>query len=599
VADEATTTPIKHVIVIIAENRSFDHLFATYRPPAGQTVFNLLSEGIVNEDGTPGPNFAKAAQYSAHGGKTYQPAPIDKTLYPLLPPLMTDGATSGLSEKKPPFLTQAQAAANDSGLNPSDLPLLLSGGTGLPTHSIDTRLPNVMKLPNGPYQLTPGVPYNAYAASPVHRFFQMWQQMDCNTAHASADNPSGCLNDLFPWVEVSVGAGSNGKAPPASFNDQSTGEGSTAMGFYNMARGDAPYLKELAATYAVSDNYHQGVAGGSGANHIMLGAGDMFWFSDGKGNPARPPENQIENPDPQNGVDNYYTQDGYKGGSYVNCADDKAPGVAGLVHYLASLPAKIASHCERDHFYLVNNYAPGYLGNGQRDEKDQFAIPPSSVRTIGDALMEKKISFRYYGEGWNDYAKGGDADLYCNICNFLQYSTSIMKDDKRRRQYIGDLDLFYDDVKNNSLPAVSFIKPSEFNDGHPASSRVDVFEAFAHRLITAVQAQPDLWKDTAILITFDEAGGYWDSGYIQPLDFFGDGPRVPLIVVSPYATGGRVVHSYDDHVSILKFIEHNWQVKPISPRSRDNLPNPVMDAGHPYVPDNSPAIGDLMDMFSF
>ena len=60
--DNDTTTPIKHVIVIIGENRSFDHVFATYQPKRGQTVWNLLSEGIVNADGTPGPNFSKAEQ---------------------------------------------------------------------------------------------------------------------------------------------------------------------------------------------------------------------------------------------------------------------------------------------------------------------------------------------------------------------------------------------------------------------------------------------------------------------------------------------------------------------------------------------------------
>ena len=63
--DNNTTTPIKHVIVIIGENRSFDHVFATYEPKRGQSVWNLLSEGIVNADGTPGPNFSKAAQSAA------------------------------------------------------------------------------------------------------------------------------------------------------------------------------------------------------------------------------------------------------------------------------------------------------------------------------------------------------------------------------------------------------------------------------------------------------------------------------------------------------------------------------------------------------
>ena len=64
------------------------------------------------------------------------------------------------------------------------------------------------------------------------------------------------------------------------------------------------------------------------------------------------------------------------------------------------------------------------------------------------------------------------------------------------------------------------------------------------------------------MITEDEGGGYYDSGYVQPLDFFGDGTRIPLIVVSPYAKGGHINHNYADHVSILKFIEANWKIGP-------------------------------------
>jgi phospholipase C len=91
----------------------------------------------------------------------------------------------------------------------------------------------------------------------------------------------------------------------------------------------------------------------------------------------------------------------------------------------------------------------------------------------------------------------------------------------------------------------------------------------------------------------------YDSGFIQPLDFFGDGPRMPMLVISPFSTGGRVVHSYDDQASVLKFIERNWSLNKISNRSRDNLPKPVMSPEHPWVPLNMPAIGDLYDMFDF
>ena len=63
--DTRTASPIKHVIVIMGENRTFDHVFATYEPRPGEHVDNLLSKGIINKDGSPGPNYAKAAQFSA------------------------------------------------------------------------------------------------------------------------------------------------------------------------------------------------------------------------------------------------------------------------------------------------------------------------------------------------------------------------------------------------------------------------------------------------------------------------------------------------------------------------------------------------------
>ncbi len=85
---------------------------------------------------------------------------------------------------------------------------------------------------------------------------------------------------------------------------------------------------------------------------------------------------------------------------------------------------------------------------------------------------------------------------------------------------------------------------------------------------------------------------------MQPLDFFGDGTRIPMMVVSPYSTGGHISHSYSDHVSVTKFVEANWGLPPITPTGRDALPNPLTNAD-PYVPANSPAISDLMDMFNF
>jgi phospholipase C len=166
-----------------------------------------------------------------------------------------------------------------------------------------------------------------------------------------------------------------------------------------------------------------------------------------------------------------------------------------------------------------------------------------------------------------------------------------------REQVVKDTADFYTDLQAGILPAVSFVKPAALNDGHPASSKFSIYEAFVRKIITALRKQPKLWESMAVFITVDEAGGYYDSGYIQSLDFFGDGPRIPLIVVSPFTRGGHV-SEYNDRVSILKFIEANWGLPTISGRSRDNLPNPVQSGTSPYVPVNGPPVGDLVSLFN-
>jgi phospholipase C len=657
--DANTTTPIKHVIVIIGENRSFDHVFATYQPQNGQTVWNLLSEGIVNADGTPGPNFVNAAQNAAtdQAPDTFLLSPA-KSPFPnaVLPAPLVGGPSDSYVAGD----SLALAQQSENGLTADGYQSLISGGTGLKSKTPDTRITNVNSLPAGPFQLTNGTTftYNSYAASPVHRFYQMWQQLDCNAANATPANPSGCDAGLFPWVEVTVGAGTDGVQQASNFSIEYsptakvTGEGSTSMGFYNMQQGDAPYFKMLADTYAMSDNFHQSVNGGTGANHIMLGHGDAIWFSDGNGNAAVPPNNavvytaeylggpnpdqgtvsEIENPNPAPGTNNWYTEDGYGtnnnegypppytaapaygGGSYTNCSDLTQPGVLPIVTYLQSLRPAINPRCEAGRYYLLNNYNPGYFGNGANAFLDQnpantpFTIPPSSTRSIGDTLIAADISWKYYGDQWNNYvpdpyqlnygAIGANSDEYCNICNPFQYDTSIMAQPANVAAHIQDTANLYTDIANGTLPAVSFVKPSGLVDGHPSSSKLDLFEAFCQKIVDAVQANPALWAETAIFITFDEGGGYYDSGYVQLLDFFGDGTRIPLIVVSPYTTAGHISHNYSDHVSILKFVESNWRLPPVTGRSRDNFPNPQTSYS-PYIPDNRPAISNLMDLFTF
>ncbi len=180
-APPATTTPIEHLIVVVGENLSFDNLFGTYQPKSGAAVHNLLSEGIVNADGSPGPHFAKAAQRRAEVRDAYAVTPHVVGTYDMLP---QPGTTYAVGQSR---------------------------------NVADKRFPEL--LPNGPFQITRHVDYTAYVGDPVHRFFQMWQQID------------GGRRDLFVWVAETSGEGSQNRTDPAS----GTNQGAIAMRFNNMA----------------------------------------------------------------------------------------------------------------------------------------------------------------------------------------------------------------------------------------------------------------------------------------------------------------------------------------------------------------------------
>jgi phospholipase C len=559
-------SPIEHVIVVVGENHTFDNLFGVYRPRRGERVHNLLSQRIVRADGTPGPRFHLAAQSIADGGSSYSIDPTRTGKYRTLPRPNTTYAT------------------------------------GLPGNVPDLRFP--ADLLNGPYQISKYAPTTAHVGDPAHRFFQMWQQV------------SKGRNDLFVWTAETAGTG--------NFNDgfgnlaDDTFQGGLAMGFYNMEAGDLPDLKRLADTYAMSDNFHQSVQGGTGANFIALVTGHAASYSPlvtqipgpypvpmpaaFAGPTGAYVTTTVENPNPDPtaaakfGNTNWFTDDGYAGGSYVKCADRSQPGVASIRDYLDA--NGVDARCAPDTYYLVNNYNPFLHPDGTPPSPAEFAAnpfrlptqPPTS-RTIADVLHGAGVSWKYYSGNRTD---GKD---YCGICDPLTHFASVMFDPAKRAGLV-DLDGFFTDVKDESaFPSVAFVRPWEDMAGHPANSTIAAYEAFVVQLVEAVKANPALWARTAILVTMDEGGGYYDSGYVQPVDFFGDGPRIPLLAVSPFARPGHVDHAYGDHASILKFIEWNWRLPTVSALSRDGLPNPKADDDDPYVPTNGPAISDLRGLF--
>ena len=203
--DLVTHTPIKHVIIIIGENRTFDNVFATYQPKSGETVWNLLSEGIVKPDGTPGANYSKAMQSSGSGYGAYKLDP-PKTPYVTLPACHAGGGADKygtpfgcavLEIALTPPATDCNSTANVAAVMPFENGLsltptnsggpiyyqyLLTGGTGQKSSgsTASTLVPDARvhydgqdasTLPNGPFQISqmvhsPFMPYDAYTVEP-------------------------------------------------------------------------------------------------------------------------------------------------------------------------------------------------------------------------------------------------------------------------------------------------------------------------------------------------------------------------------------------------------------------------------------------------
>lgn len=431
-------------------------LFATYVPPdPTQHVWNLLSLGIVNQLGLPGPNATLATQNQATDTTVYQLSPTQTGAYTQLPQPSTTlnafpSSPCALSTILLEFGKDPAGIllCTDYALEPTAQVLLSMGGTGQTFYGVplgldilpapDCRYPS--DLPNGPYSFVGESQLNAcptpsFKASitptqftdnvgdPVHRFFQMWQQNDCSAAHMTAGNPSGCAHDLYTWVATSVGWQiTSNNEPPTDL--QGTFQGGISMGFYNMAAGDYAYFQSLAQRYSINDNYHQFMMGGTGPNSQSIGTADVYYYTDSGAKPATPATNLIENPDPQSGSNNFYTNDSPAAGDlgntstggFVNCSDTTQPGVKAITDYLAQLPYKPfrGGNCLAGHFYQVDNEYPSFdhLGNPNSTSNEfpngpAFAIGPQKIPTIGNALSAQGISWRFLWRGNNGRRRSG------------------------------------------------------------------------------------------------------------------------------------------------------------------------------------------------
>jgi len=224
--------------------------------------------------------------------------------------------------------------------------------------------------------------------------------------------------------------------------------------------------------------------------------------------------------------------------------------------------SSVAGPSEPNHLYtvaarsggLVNNPAPNLAG-----QDGVYTFP-----TMAELLEQSHVSWKYYDEKPDPHKHS----LWNPMPGFRQFQKS-----PALMSHLVGLDQFYADVKAGTLPEVCWIVPTARDSEHPPA---DSARGMRHvtDLVNAIMGS-SAWKDTAIIVTWDDYGGFYDHVAPPAVDQYGYGPRVPTLVISPYAKPGAVCHTRLDFTSPLKLIEERYGLVPLA--TRDAGANDMLD----------------------
>jgi len=290
------------------------------------------------------------------------------------------------------------------------------------------------------------------------------------------------------------------------------------MGYYHTA--NLPLAAE-AANNTLCDNFFHGAFGGSFLNHIYLISAQAPTF------PNAPSSMRIRldaNGLPLPGYDLAVTANGF----VVNTA------------------------------YTVNKPHPASVPAAK-------LVPNQTLTTIGDRLSKEDISWAWYSGGWNDALAGHPDALFQFHHQPFAYFAKYADGTAAKAQHLKDETDFIAAARAGTLPAVSFVKPLGAVNEHPGYTNLKIGEDHVVELLRALRSNPQ-WKHTAVIITYDENGGFWDHVAPPVIDKWGPGSRVPTLVISPLAKHGYVDHNTYDTSSILALIEHRWHLAPLGTR---------------------------------
>jgi phospholipase C len=282
-------------------------------------------------------------------------------------------------------------------------------------------------------------------------------------------------------------------------------------------------------------------------------------------------------------MNGFYTTDGTAAMGYYEAAD--------LPYYYSLLPdytlcANYFCGCLTDTY---PNRLVLYAGTTGGNTSNSISNGTLTYPCILDLMSSHGITFKNY----NFYCP----DNYSILALFQNWATGGPNNELNQ-----PMAQFFTDCTNNTLAQVSFITEIPPYDEHPPAN-IQTGMQMIESIVQAVQASA-AWSSTAILITYDEAGGFFDHIAPQQLDAYGPGIRVPMIIVSPYAKPGYVDTTFSDHSSVLKFIEKVFGMPTLASINQEfdtSTPTTNNEAnGAPFPPrDGNAALSDLTQCFDF
>ena len=246
--------------------------------------------------------------------------------------------------------------------------------------------------------------------------------------------------------------------------------------------------------------------------------------------------------------------------------------------------------------YAVNTMQPPYQpslvppvagNNPDLADPAQNPLPPQTQKTIGDRLSAKGVSWAWYSGAWNAALEDGRQEpnakrkvIYNRepgSPNFqahhqpFNYFARYAPGTPDRAEHLKDYEDFVAAIDKGTLPQVSFYKPPGRLTQHPSYTDVASGDLHVADLLTRLRASPQ-WPKMAIIVTYDENGGFWDHVPPPPGDEWGPGTRIPAIIVSPFARRGHIDHTSYDTTSIITFITRRFGLDPL-PGVRANAGN--------------------------